>query len=84
MPEQLTCVKAKSRGRCPVPCDSCRKPMTWFRTHPNNKPIPFDGDPVALKTGRDADTGEPLEYLSAAECHFVTCPNAAEHRRPRR
>lgn len=76
-------------------CRSCRRPLLWLRTG-GGKHMPVDPDPV-LGGNLLADTrrgtvevvheqaridaeerGEPL-YVS----HFVTCPNADEHRQRR-
>ncbi len=75
-------------------CDSCNAPIIWAVTK-NAKSMPVDVEPV--KGGNvqlDARGGAtPLaSVLSIAQqfgkanlrrSHFVTCPNAAQHRRRR-
>jgi hypothetical protein len=35
--------------------------------------MPFDADPVAIKTSRDPQTGALVEHLDAADVHFPHC-----------
>lgn len=76
-------------------CRSCRRPITWAITR-NGKRMPMDAVPVddgdwrielvdgerrivrIVPGGPELDPG--VERYSS---HFVTCPNADEHRRPR-
>lgn len=70
-------------------CRSCNAEIVWAITE-NGKRMPFDAEPAERPTGlfklvndgpdvlARSVAGEPV-YLS----HFVTCPNADEHRRPR-
>jgi hypothetical protein len=77
-------------------CGSCGAAVIWAITAAGNR-MPVDPEPaengnlylfepstpggdrtVMVARGFQRDHGEPL-YLS----HFVTCPNAARHRRPR-
>jgi hypothetical protein len=69
-------------------CRSCGAPIYWVVMFPSGKRMPIDVKPVAglltVEIG-EPDTGhvwnadEPL-YRS----HFSSCPNAAQHRKPRR
>lgn len=55
-------------------CRSCRAKIVWFKT------------PAGKKMPVDADTVEPADEdldLSRHQSHFVSCPNADQHRRPR-
>ncbi len=74
--EKTIRVIGKTRGAM-TSCRSCGKPVTFVQTFPNQKWMPFDGDPVALKTEHDNDHGT-IEHLPAAESHFATCPHAAK------
>jgi hypothetical protein len=66
-------------------CRSCDAEIIWAVT-PKGKRIPLDAEPAERPAGlfrlegenAISVAGEPV-YLS----HFVTCPNAAQHRRPR-
>ena len=75
-------------------CRSCGAEIAWYVTV-NHKRIPLDAEPspdgnlivedsmephMAMFTsaGPGEDLGTP-RYTS----HFATCPNAAQHRRPR-
>jgi len=57
-------------------CKSCHAPVTWRTTFPNRKAMPFDGDPVALKTA--FEDGEAIEFLPQKESHFATCPQSQQ------
>jgi hypothetical protein len=72
MSDRLIAVIAKTRG--PGRCRSCQAPITWYRTHPGDKAMPFNADPVALKTERV--DGELIEHMSAADSHWASCPDA--------
>lgn len=74
MAEQLVRVIGKTRGMM-TSCRSCGAPITWFRTFPNNKAMPFNQDPVALKTEHDNEYGT-IECIPASESHFSTCPQS--------
>jgi hypothetical protein len=70
-------------------CRSCNAEIIWAVTD-SGKRMPLDAEPAERPTGlfrldtscdpphASSAAGEPV-YLS----HFVTCPNAAQHRRPR-
>jgi hypothetical protein len=70
-------------------CGTCGAHITWART-PSGRPIPLDPEPVVGGNIRVEDPGgactariekpsdNPL-YMT----HFVTCPDAKEHRRGR-
>jgi hypothetical protein len=79
--EQLVRVIADSKGR--GTCRSCQAPITWYRTHPNGKALPFDGDPVPRKSEHaTTGAGAPLIlFLSADDSHWVRCPQAKEWKR---
>ena len=65
-------------------CRSCDAPLLWFRT-PRGKAMPIDdgkGDMPAVSVG-DEFTEEQAKTWILPFCHFSTCPNAAQHRRPR-
>ena len=55
-------------------CRSCRARIVWFTTAAGKK-MPVDADTV------EADD-EELD-LSRHVSHFATCPNSAQHRKPR-
>lgn len=69
-------------------CRSCGAEILWATTE-NGKRIPIDPEPAERPSGlfkleqsllglkAVSVAGEPV-YLS----HFVTCPNAAAHRKP--
>lgn len=73
-------------------CSSCGAPILWARTA-KGKQMPIDAEPTADGNvllhpgGRLAVVNGPLEVLRLRAVgtalhlsHFVTCPNAAEHR----
>ena len=76
-------------------CRSCDAEVLWART-PQDKAIPIDPEPVEggnivlhdpvpgrPRTCHFVGRGTPSDgprYVS----HFTTCPNAAQHRRPRK
>lgn len=56
-------------------CDSCQAPVRWLKTA-TGKWIP-----VNPSTVQPADTlFDPTKHVS----HFAECPNADQHRRPRK
>jgi hypothetical protein len=70
-------------------CKSCNAPIRWEKTA-NGKSVPLDAKPVEngnvvvragvaiyLPRGQETLVEEP-RFIS----HFVTCPNAKQHRRP--
>jgi hypothetical protein len=78
----------------PATCSSCLAPIRWVLTL-GDKRMPLDVDPhpdgnVVIITTPEGDvrgrvlTGEHLPAQDTAyRAHFVTCPNAADHRRRR-
>lgn len=63
-------------------CRSCGAPITWYQTTGTGKAMPFDADPPVDHTESMAVVGL-VDYIDAAHTHFRTCPQAAEHRKPR-
>lgn len=57
-----------------VRCRSCRAKIIWFKTDAD-KNMPVDADTVEAED-------QELD-LSRHVSHFATCPNSAQHRRPR-
>lgn len=68
-------------------CKSCGAPIRWARTAGSGKPIPLnEARTVVLRElpGQTAGDGTPIvETVVGHQSHFATCPQAAEHRRPR-
>ncbi len=62
-------------------CRSCGAPIVWVVMRPSGKKMPLDAKPVTrIVLNLDDDRGEVRDtYLS----HFATCPNAAQHRKPK-
>ncbi len=76
-------------------CRSCHAPVRWAVTA-NGKRIPVDADPMAeggnlllsLDDPPTATVVDPGALMLVDDgkrfvSHFVTCPDADEHRRPR-
>lgn len=71
-------------------CRSCRAEIIWAWTV-NGKRIPLDAEPAERPSGifrlerNDDQPAAPLAVSAAGEpvyiSHFVTCPNASQHRR---
>lgn len=69
-------------------CRSCKAAILWWET-PTHKRMPVDdtaavvpdGEPL-LEDGETWDQPDEVRRL-LQNCHFATCPNAAEHRRAR-
>lgn len=70
-----------SRSRRPAKCRSCGAPLTFVQVAASGKWIPFDADPVALRTSLDPSTHNLIEHLDAADVHFRSCPQATSFRR---
>jgi len=76
--EQFVRVVAKTKGR--GTCRSCGATITWYRTWPNEKAMPFDGEPVARKSEHN-ERRELVELMSADDVHWRTCPDANTFRK---
>jgi hypothetical protein len=69
-------------------CSSCGAEIVWCKT-PTGKSIPVDPKPETRLVRTFGSPKFPLadgEHVSTAQTwvsHFATCPNAAQHRRPR-
>ena len=74
MSERTIRVIGKSRGAI-THCRSCGQPVTFILTFPGCKWMPFDGDPVALRTEHDNIEGT-IEHIEASASHFGSCPQA--------
>lgn len=57
-------------------CRSCEALIVWFKTA-SGKRMPVDAE-----TTQPIDAEHQLD-LSRHRSHFATCPNSAQHRRPR-
>ncbi len=77
--QQLLLVVASSRFS--ARCKSCDQPMTMAQLVGSGKWMPFDADPVAIRTSIDPQTSKVIDHLDAADVHFRSCPGAASHRR---
>lgn len=77
-------------------CSSCAAPIMWAKVTRSGARIPIDADPVAGGNVRVV-AGDRVEVLTKAEAeaaeragvplhvsHFATCPDAREHRKPKR
>lgn len=62
-------------------CSSCGAAIVWVETS-SGKSMPLDAKPERrwVRAGR---TGESAHFAETYVSHFATCPNAAQHRRPR-
>lgn len=71
-------------------CRSCGAAILWIESAASSKPMPLDPEPRAdgnifVLDGRGAvetmltNFGEGPRYVT----HFVSCPSAAQHRKPR-
>lgn len=60
-------------------CDSCLKPVTFYRLA-SGKWMPFNGDPP-LEIQESFLEGVSKAYIPASASHFVTCPDADNWRR---
>jgi hypothetical protein len=69
-------------------CKSCGASIVWAVTEGGRR-IPLDYEPIGRTVFRLVRTHEPSEppmaltVDAAYVTHFVTCPNAEQHRRPR-
>lgn len=70
-----------SRSRFAATCKACGAPMTMAQLVASGKWMPFDADPVALKTSQDPATHNLIEHLDEADVHFRSCPQAGRFRR---
>ena len=76
-------------------CKSCNAPVRWVLLRPKTgkaKAHPVDATPSASGSIRIPETGDayvvaeadrPLVKFPLYTSHFATCPDAAQHRRPR-
>ena len=71
--------KPEMEERVPSRCKSCGAKITWAKTEKGkNIPLDFPGE-MRLVVTRGNTAVTQMTYIS----HFATCPNAAEHRKPR-
>jgi hypothetical protein len=63
-------------------CRSCKAPIVWGRT-PSGKAMPLDAktEKRALANARAKDGAPIVEIVTVYVPHWVTCPNAKDHRR---
>ena len=76
-----TLVLAYYASRFLATCRSCGQDMTMVRLVGSGKWMPFDEDPVALKTSLCPETQKLIEHLGPADVHFRSCPGASVHRK---
>jgi len=60
-------------------CNSCGRPIHWGKTE-NGKRVPLDMKPKNVYVLINPEK-EIYAVYRGFETHFVTCPNAAQHRR---
>lgn len=62
-------------------CRSCGATITWFEMAKSGKRMPFDGDPVYVKT--DTKDGALVGFIDGTmfPSHFATCAQADEWRK---
>lgn len=70
-------------------CRTCDAPIIWART-PGGKAIPVDSEPrpdgnlVLEFNGEEGVTARYVSEGGTHVSHFVTCPDADTHRKPKR
>lgn len=71
-------------------CNSCQRPIVWGRWRKSGKYAPFDPEPVENGVAKLTEGTPPIadyvpRQVRGAHAwfvpHFVTCPDAAHHRR---
>jgi hypothetical protein len=67
------------RGRRVTTCNHCRRKVEWATDRATGRSLLFEGEIVALKTGRDEATWELTEFVDRADLH--DCPNGRGHSR---
>jgi hypothetical protein len=80
-----------------TPCGSCKAPIIWCRSESTGKMAPIDAVPVVagnivIFPGTGTPTyrivqGDPGDEMLGADRHtnhFMTCPEAAKYRKPKR
>lgn len=60
-------------------CKSCGAPIVWAKSE-TGKAMPLDAKPEKRIVLDSLGVGRVLDAFTS---HFVTCPNAAQHRKPR-
>jgi hypothetical protein len=60
-------------------CRSCNAPILWIVTNPGGKRMPLDAKPEKRFVIEGGQAFSRDTYVS----HFATCPNAAQHRKPK-
>ena len=65
-------------------CKSCGADIYWINTTRGNKmPVNAKATTIMACKGSLTDENSRWDMISGHESHFVTCPNADQHRRPR-
>lgn len=70
-----------SRSRRAAKCRACDAPLTFAQVVSSGRWMPFEADPVALKTSQDPATRNLIEHLDPSDVHFRSCPQAGSFRR---
>jgi hypothetical protein len=63
-------------------CKSCGAEILWARTSAGKR-VPLDAKPQRLFVRGVGLEGGGVVLRSCFTSHFATCPDAAQHRRPR-
>ena len=63
-------------------CSSCDAEIIWAKTI-TGKAIPLDAKPLRVAIGELAAQGGTVVIRSGYVPHFATCPQAAQHRKPK-
>jgi hypothetical protein len=69
----------------PHPCRSCGAPI-FYATTPDGRKMPLDAQPqkrFVTRPSRDVRDEIDCKLVETYTTHFATCPNAAQHRKPR-
>lgn len=79
MPTTDIYADTRSRGRCRHA--SCNAALTWAEIVKTGKKMPFNGEPVALRTRHEG--GRLVEEVDLDDNHWKDCPGQNGFRRSR-
>lgn len=78
-PQDAICETNEEKGRT-----GCGAALRFYLTYPNEKRMPFDGEPLIVGDAVQLGNGGVVASVENRNVHFSTCPHARENDARRR